>query len=214
MLARDYDSKAMTQTIASALAPLRRLTAGAGIALALTLGATAAQANTITSNDPDCVGNPVGRTFSVTAVTVVKCLAKGTGNINGNGDIINQLGYVTLDKSDDGTTGLLEGSLTGSPSLTAGLTGSFNIAASVYAMYTDIVIAFKSGNGQYDPDWAAFLLVDNTTSGTWSISGSQALSHANLYGKRRTDVPEPAALSLVALGLLAAAAARRRRQPR
>lgn len=213
MLARDYDSKAMTQTIASARAPLRRLTAGAGIALALTLGVTAVQANTITSNDPDCVGNPVGRTFSVTAVTVVKCLAKGVGNLSGNGDDINQLGYITLDKSDGGGD-LLDGVLTGSPSLTSGLSGSFNIAASVYATYTDIVIAFKSGQGQYDPDWAAFLLVDNTTSGTWSITGSQALSHATLYGKRRTDVPEPAALSLVAIGLLAAAAARRRRQPR
>lgn len=201
----------MTQSTASALVLLSRLAAGVGAALALTVGATAAHANTVTSNDPDCVGNPVGRTFSVTAVTVVKCLAKGTGNISGNGDIINQLGYVTLDKSDDSTTGLLEGSLTGSPSLTAGLSGSFNIAASVYAMYTDIVIAFKSGQGQYDPDWAAFLLVDNTTSGTWSITGSQALSHVNLYGKRRTQVPEPHALALVGLALLAAVAAGRRR---
>lgn len=203
----------MTHSIASALAPLRRLTAGAGVALALTLGATAAQANTITSNDPDCVGDPVGRTFSVTAVTVVKCLAKGVGNISGSNDAINQLGYITLDKSDGGGD-LLEGVLTGSPSLTSGLSGSFNIAASVYAAYTDIVIAFKSGEGQFNPDWAAFLLEDDTTSGTWSITGSQELSHATLYGKRRTDVPEPAALSLVAIGLLAAAAARRRRQPR
>lgn len=190
----------------------RRIAASIAIALPLALGVAGAQANTVTSNDPDCVGNPVGRTFTVDATTVVKCLAKGTGNINGNGDAINLLGYLTLDKSDDNTTGLAQGSLTGSPSLIAGLSGTFNIAASVYANFTDIVIAFKSGQGQFDPDWAAFLLVDGTTTGNWSISGDQQLSHANIYGKRRNDVPEPASLALVGAALLAAAAVRRRRR--
>jgi hypothetical protein len=205
-------TQTMTHPIASAFAPLRRLTAGAGIALVLTLGATSAHANTVTSNDPDCVGAPVGRVFSVTATTVVKCLAKGVGNINGNNDAINQLGYVMLDKSDS-LGDLLEGTLTGTPSgLQSGLSGTFNIAASVFTLYTDIVIAFKSGQGQFDPDWAAFLLADGTTSGSWSISKQQQLSHANIYGKRRQTVPEPGALALVGIALLVAGAARSRRK--
>lgn len=196
----------------------RKVLALSAIASALVLSLGHAQANTVTSNDPLCAGAPTGRTFSVTATTVVHCLLKGTGNISGSGDAINLLapGWTTLDKSDGGGD-LLEGTLTGSPSLTSGLSGTFNIAASVYSAYSRIVIAFKSGTGQLDPDWAAFELAANTLTGSWAITtGTQSLSHAAIYGIRNggtppIGTPEPATLALVGLGLLGAAALRRRR---
>jgi hypothetical protein len=93
------------------------------------------------------------------------------------------------------------------------LSGSFAIDASVYALYSDIVLAFKVGEGQLDPDWAGFLLTDDTLSGRWSVSGSQQLSHAIIYGKLRDDqVPEPGSVALVGLGLIVAGWARRSRK--
>src|SRR5262245_52748488 len=45
------------------------------------------------------------REFSLTTTPDATCLAFGPGNINGNNDVINLLGYVTLDKSDDASSG-------------------------------------------------------------------------------------------------------------
>lgn len=181
-------------------------------------GVAQAIPNTVTSNDPNCTAAPTTRVFSVTAETVVGCLLKGVGNVNGNLDPINLLppGWATLDKSDDGTTGLLEGTLTGTPSLVSGLLGTFDIAPSVYVTYNRIVVAFKSGGGQDTPDWAGFELAEGTLTGSWSITGAkQALSHANLYGIRDpnvppTGVPEPSVLLILGAGLLALAWQRRR----
>jgi hypothetical protein len=81
-----------------------------GGVLAGLLMAGSASAHTVTSNQPDCDGTNTLHEFSITATTVVKCLTKGGGNINGNGDAINALGYTLLDKSDVGGN-LLEGTL-------------------------------------------------------------------------------------------------------
>jgi hypothetical protein len=128
------------------------------------------------------------REFAIDTTVAASCLASGTGNISGNGDALNALGYTTLDKSDDNTTGALEGALTITGS--GGLSGTFSISAAA-AAFGQLVIAFKSGEGQLDPDWAAFLLPAGVLSGTWSISGAQALSHANLYGNGNGEVPPP-----------------------
>jgi len=120
------------------------------------------------------------REFTLTTTLAATCLATGTGNINGNNDAINQLGYVTLDKSDDNNTyagTANELLITGSGTTS----GTFSFVAPVG--FQNFVIAFKSGQVQLDPDWAAFLLSAGTTSGSWSISGNQSLSHANLYAQ-------------------------------
>lgn len=179
-------------------------------ALWLALSFGSAQANTITSDD--CA--PGVRDFSVTATTVVQCLAAGTGNINGNNDLFQQAnaGWSLIDDSDT-NGGAHDGWLTGAPSLVSGLSGSFTVNALAYTSYDRIAIGFKSGEGQVDPEWAVFELADNTLTGTWSISGQQELSHALLYGfGTPTTVPEPGALVLLGLGLSILAAQRRRKQ--
>jgi hypothetical protein len=144
------------------------------------------------------------REFSIDTAVVASCLASGTGNINGSGDDINALGYTTLDKSDDGTTGALEGSL----SITGGgaTSGTFTISPAA-AAFGPLVIAFKVGEGVLDPDWAAFLLPAGVLSGSWAVSGDQSLSHANLYGggdtpPPPTQTPEPMSAVLLGSGLL------------
>lgn len=148
-----------------------------------------------------CPGSPAttDREFTITTDPgTAVCLAYAPGNLNGNGDAINQLGYITLDKTDDLITGALPQSLTATPP-TSGLSGTFSFSA---PGYTNFVIAFKSGQGQLDPDWAAFTLPNGVTSGSWAIGGQQALSHVNLYAQ---VIPVPAAAWLFAssFGLLA-----------
>ena len=174
-------------------------------------------ANTITSNDANCFKG-VDRIFSVTANSVANCLQAGPGNINGNNQQDANLitaGWVFVDASDN-SGGAHDGWLTSVGSLVAGLSGDFLINAAAYTTYDRIAIGFKSGEGRFDPDYAIFELVDNTFSGRWSITGNQALSHAILYGfgdgggGGQNDIPEPATLVLVGLGLLGAALSRRR----
>ncbi len=137
------------------------------------------------------------REFQLTTTVASVCLTSGAGNINGNNDAINALGYVTLDKSDDTISGVLNGALTFTPP-TSGLSGTFSINA---PGYSNFVLVLKSGEGQLDPDWAAFLLPAGILSGAWAIlNGNQALSHANLYGQP-TPTPLPGALVLLGTAL-------------
>lgn len=157
----------------------------------------------------DCPGtaSTADREFTITTDPgTAICLAYAPGNINGNNDAINQLGYVTIDKSDDNTNGIAPNALSSSGSLTSGLSGDFSFTAP--AGYTNFVIAFKSGQGQLNPDWAAFSLHNGVTSGDWAISGSQALSHVNLYAQ---VVPVPAAVWLFGSGLLGLVGVARRK---
>ena len=131
------------------------------------------------------------REFTLTTAVAATCLAFGAGNIDGNGDAINSLGYLTVDKSDNTTAYVgIDGEIT---SLTgvSGLSGHFTITDP--AGYKNFVFALKSGEGRLDPDWVAFLLAPGTTSGDWAITvGSQTLSHANLYAQACGDAGCPA----------------------
>lgn len=179
-------------------------------ALWLGLSFGSAQANTITS-DSCALG---ARDFSVTATTVVQCLAVGAGNLTGNNDLFQQAnaGWSFIDASNN-TGGAHNGWLTGAPSLVSGLSGNFNINVLAYTSYDRIAIGFRSQTAQFNPDWAVFELADNTLTGTWSISGQQELTHARLYGfGTPTAVPEPGSLVLLGLGLSILAVLRRRSQ--
>ena len=149
------------------------------------------------------------REFTLDTSTAAICLAYGPGNINGNNDVINQLGWITIDKDPDSDvpgigTNPTALTITGGPN-----NGTFSFTAP--SGYDKFVLALKSGQGQLDPDWAAFELPAGVTSGSWSIS-SQGFSHANLYGMEglpNQGLPEPGTLLL--LGAAFAALGLRRR---
>ena len=172
-------------------------------------GSTVASAATV-----NCPGTVVvtDREFTLDTSPASTCLATGVGNISGSNDAINLLGYVTLDKSDDATTGLfpLAMSIVGSGTTS----GTFSISGIIG--FSSLVIAFKSGEGQLDPDWAAFKLAAGVLSGTWSISGRQSLSHVNLYGIKNKitidPVPVPAGIILMLSGLAGLAGLARMRK--
>src|SRR5690606_38442286 len=107
-------------------------------AVILSLFSSLTLANTLTS--AACA--PGERDFSVTANTVLSCLAAGTGNINGNPMIdpflLANPGWVLIDKSDDTTSGTNNGWLTGVPPLTSGLNGQFSINALAYTTFDEI----------------------------------------------------------------------------
>ena len=146
---------------------------------AIAIVATTGTANAAPVNCPGTVIT-TDREFTVDTAPSATCFDFGTGNLTGSNDVINQLGYTTLDKSDDTTTGLFSDALTIVG--TGGSFGTFSISPTVLQTYSSLLIGFKSGEGLLDPDWAVFALADGVLSGTWAISGQQSLSHANLYG--------------------------------
>jgi len=185
---------------------IRRLCASAVLALVLLGWSGSASAATV-----NCPGTAAttDREFTLDTAVAATCYQYGTGNLGGNGDFINGLGWVTLDKSDDTTTGNHDGWLTITGQGTT--SGTFTIDPTAWTTYGTILFALKSGEGQLDPDWAVFTLAFGTLTGNWSLSGNQSLSHANLYGGGDPlPAPEPTSMVLLGTGLLGLAARMRR----
>ena len=137
------------------------------------------------------------------------CVASGDGN---NPDPILP-GYVLIDKEQSDSNEPAGLVITG----LGATSGTFSFDVSLWSSFSNLIIVFKTGEGQADPDWAAFDLDFNTTSGLWEIvnpgPGSQSLSHASLYGLPGTTVPDGGAtLGLLGLGMLGLGYLRRRRQ--
>lgn len=141
--------------------------------------------------------------------TGITCVGFGAGNLNGTAsDGVRSVytSHVLIDKSD-GPEGIKSDAL--SSGLTSGLNGSWSFVlpdAGAGFVWSEVIFALKSGNGQLNPDWAAFMLPTGLTSGTWHITGQQDLSHANLYAKRiegedLAPVPLPASALLLLGGV-------------
>jgi hypothetical protein len=81
------------------------------------------------------------------------------------------------------------------------------------AQYSEYVIVLKDGEAIKDTDikWSAYLLDSNlfgandtTWSGTWVFGGDplKGLSHLSVYGKLAENVPTPAILGVMGIGLM------------
>jgi len=170
-------------------------TLAAAALTATVLGVKAAAAIPVEVFCPGTV-SPTDREFSITTDPgTATCLSYGPGNIAG-GDS-DFAGYTFIDKfeSPDDNGGALDDALT-----VTGLDGTSGTFSFTAPGYTSFIVALKSGEGQLNPHWAAFLLPAGVTSGSWTIS-SQGLSHVNLYGIA-AEIPVPAALPLFASALV------------
>lgn len=192
----------------------RKLVLMTAVGALLTVWAGAATAAPVTVLCPSPIPTGAVRQFSLTTDPAGStCLAWGSGSndVNGAGDVINALGWMTLDKDESPDTSYPMDSWFSVSGL-GSTSGTITINPAAWATYGSLAVAFKVGSG--DPTWAAFILPAGETEGRWTTNLQQGggLSHATFYGQGTPVVPEPASMVLLGSGLLGLAAKARRRQ--
>jgi hypothetical protein len=221
------------------------LTAAAALGVFVTgsslLVSAPAVAVTATAPTAPCV-TPDGalRTFSISSdhVGAISCYAAGEGNdLNTSPDPFagySMLDVINLPKDATGNipNDAVSGEIgNGSLSLTynpgASSDGTVSFASSLLNTWNTFLISFKTGVGQRNPDWAAFLISGPYAAAVAQIVASYninpdnqggGLSHVSLWGRMAppggngTETPLPGALVLFATGLAGAGVIRWRRQ--
>lgn len=142
------------------------------------------------------------------------------GNLK-NQDIAG-LGLSLIEKDVYATGDTSNGVLRSSGSTNS---GNWSFDASIWNSWNQVFLGFHFGNGPdstlANPDSFIVELAKPDSAGTWALAGTNAkltgLSNVYLLGKGtgggggQTEIPEPASIALVGLGLLGASFARRRR---
>lgn len=194
-------------------------------AIVLSLAGAAGLSSVAQAVPVSCPGTAANtdREFILDTSPTPTCLDWGVGNfdnVNDGEEAYEALGWATIDKTD-GTGGTMNGALTVSNLNQS--SGQFWIDGDVWDEYLEVLFVMKSGQGQYDPDWAVFTLAKDTIYGLWQIktprNNANGLSHVNLYYRGKvpppppppTSLAEPATLALFATSLLGLAIVRRRR---
>jgi hypothetical protein len=176
-------------------------TSGAAIALALAFSSSA-MAGSIT-----CVaGEARTVTLSGHDATSIDCGATGSTPPS-EGTYFTGLGYKELEKHNHVGSPTATGSYILEITGLNGTTGTISLVAGL----VDAILVFKFGSGGISPDWISFEFSGMTTA-TWTVTGTQGLSHVTLYGTPPTGVPEPTTLGLMGLGLLGMGYRLRRRR--
>lgn len=136
-------------------------------------------------------------------------------------------GFVFSTEFDDGfsltITATQPNNATGTWSVDGGAIGDMDFVLLFKTGNIDLPDDCKDGNDTsgcefIGPGWVAYLMDGTASSGSydltsWVLDGNTKLSHVSLYTRGGGgDVPEPAALGILGLGLVGLGIARRRRQ--
>ena len=162
-----------------------------------------------------CGGAPLDRTATLTSAT--SC-TEGLGN-PGLADILADYSGESWSGAGqlvvDGTNDYLTVSLTSGSWGAAPIEADWEISSDFWSNYAEAVISIHVGNGAGDPDYFAWSIMDNATTGTLSyeiLTGNGGgLSNMKLWGRGTASVPAPATVALLGLGLMGLVLSRKRK---